>query len=58
MGYVVIASGGIGQPYITTDYPLVQRALELSADVLLVAKNGVDGVYTSHPGKDPEGPPV
>ena len=34
---------------MTTDYPAVQRALELSADALLVAKKGVDGVYDSDP---------
>jgi uridylate kinase len=50
----VIASGGIGQPYVATDYPSVQRALELNADALMVAKNGVDGVYTADPRTDPE----
>jgi len=53
-GYIVIAAGGIGQPYVTTDYPSVQRALELSADALLVAKNGIDGVYTADPRNDPD----
>ncbi len=48
-GFVVVLAGGIGQPYVTTDYPAVQRALELDADALLVAKNGVDGVYDSDP---------
>ncbi len=52
-GYIVIAAGGIGQPYVTTDYPSVQRALELSAEALLVAKQGVDGVYTADPRTDP-----
>ena len=52
-GHVVILAGGIGQPYVTTDYPAVQRALELGADALLVAKHGVDGVYTSDPHLDP-----
>jgi uridylate kinase len=52
-GYIVIAAGGIGQPYVTTDYPSVQRALELEADALLVAKQGVDGVYTADPRTDP-----
>ena len=50
----MIASGGIGQPYVTTDYPSVQRALEVNADALMVAKNGVDGVYTADPSTDPE----
>jgi uridylate kinase len=50
---IVVLAGGIGQPYVTTDYPAVQRALELDADVLLVAKNGVDGVYESDPKQNP-----
>ena len=50
---VVLLAGGIGQPYVTTDYPAVQRALELDADALLVAKRGVDGVYDRDPNKDP-----
>ena len=41
------------QPYVTTDYPAVQRALELDADALLVAKRGVDGVYDSDPHINP-----
>jgi uridylate kinase len=48
-GLIVLLAGGIGQPYVTTDYTGVQRALELSADALLVAKRGVDGVYDSDP---------
>ena len=48
-GLIVLLAGGIGQPYVTTDYPAVQRALELDADALLVAKHGVDGVYDSDP---------
>ncbi|MEV0390424.1 hypothetical protein [Nonomuraea sp. NPDC050643] len=44
-GLMVLLAGGIGQPYVTTDYPAVQRALELEADALLVAKRGVDGVH-------------
>lgn len=46
---IVLLAGGIGQPFVTTDYPSVQRALELEADALLVAKRGVDGVYDSDP---------
>lgn len=49
---VVLLAGGIGQPYVTTDYPAVQRALELDADALLVAKRGVDGVYSGDPKTD------
>ncbi|MGB6454427.1 MAG: UMP kinase [Streptosporangiaceae bacterium] len=52
-GSIVLLAGGIGQPYVTTDYPAVQRALELDADALLVAKRGVDGVYDSDPKQNP-----
>jgi uridylate kinase len=52
-GLIVLLAGGIGQPYVTTDYTAVQRALELSADALLVAKRGVDGVYDSDPHVNP-----
>ena len=48
-GYITIFAGGIGQPYVTTDYPAVQRALQVDADAILVAKHGVDGVYTTDP---------
>ncbi|HEX6453450.1 MAG TPA: UMP kinase, partial [Trebonia sp.] len=51
---IVVLAGGIGQPYVTTDYPAVQRALELDADALLVAKHGVDGVYNSDPKINPD----
>ncbi len=53
-GFIVVLAGGIGQPYVTTDYPAVQRALELEADALLVAKHGVDGVYDSDPRQNPD----
>ncbi|MFI7616178.1 UMP kinase [Nonomuraea terrae] len=53
-GLIVLLAGGIGQPYVTTDYPAVQRALELDADALLVAKRAVDGVYDSDPNVNPE----
>jgi uridylate kinase len=53
-GLIVLLAGGIGQPYVTTDYPGVQRALELDADALLVAKRGVDGVYDADPNIDPD----
>lgn len=49
---IVILAGGIGQPYLTTDYPSVQRALEVEADALLVAKRGIDGVYDTDPNLD------
>jgi uridylate kinase len=53
-GLIVLLAGGIGQPYVTTDYPAVQRALELDADALLVAKYGVDGVYDEDPNLNPD----
>lgn len=49
---IVIFACGIGQPFLTTDYPAVQRALELDCEVLLVAKHGVDGIYDSDPRVD------
>ncbi len=53
-GYLVIFAGGNGQPYVTTDYPSVQRALETECDALLVAKSGVSGVYDRDPNRDPD----
>ena len=53
-GMIVLLAGGIGQPYVTTDYPAVQRALELETDALLVAKHGVDGVYDADPKHHPD----
>ncbi|OMH24186.1 UMP kinase [Tersicoccus phoenicis] len=50
---VVIFGAGAGLPYFSTDTVAVQRALEVHADVVLAAKNGVDGVYTADPRKDP-----
>jgi len=52
-GHIVVLAGGTGNPYVTTDYPSVQRALELRADALLAAKNGIDGIYTADPHRDP-----
>ena len=52
-GYFVILAGGTGQPYVTTDYPAVQRSLELECDAILVAKHGVDGIFTADPKRDP-----
>lgn len=48
-GYIVVFAGGIGQPYVTTDYSAVQRALQTESHAILVAKHGVDGVYTTDP---------
>jgi uridylate kinase len=50
---LVLLAGGIGQPYVTTDYPAVQRAIELRADAILLAKHGTDGIYDRDPRKDP-----
>jgi uridylate kinase len=52
-GRVVILAGGIGQPYVTTDYPAAQRAIETRCDAVLAAKHGVDGVYDADPRKEP-----
>lgn len=48
-GRVVIFGAGAGLPYFSTDTVAAQRALEIDADVVLVAKNGVDGVYDADP---------
>jgi uridylate kinase len=50
---VVIFAGGTGNPYMTTDTAAALRAIEIGAEVLLVAKNRVDGVYDSDPLKNP-----
>jgi len=52
-GRVVIFGGGAGMPYFSTDTVSAQRALEIHADVVLMSKNGVDGVYTADPRTDP-----
>jgi uridylate kinase len=51
-GRVVIFGAGLGQPYFSTDTTAAQRALEIKADVVLMGKNGVDGVYTADPRSD------
>ena len=51
-GRVVIFGAGAGLPYFSTDTVAAQRALEIGAVEVLVAKNGVDGVYTADPKKD------
>ncbi|MGW9026125.1 UMP kinase [Streptomyces sp. NPDC055722] len=53
-GRIILLAGGTGQPYVTANYAAVQRALELSANALLVAKRGVDGVYDSDPKTHPD----
>lgn len=52
-GRVVIFGAGAGLPYFSTDTVAAQRALEIHAQEVLVAKNGVDGVYTADPKRDP-----
>tara|TARA_A100001037_G_scaffold24142_1_gene19845 strand:+ start:1061 stop:1792 length:732 start_codon:yes stop_codon:yes gene_type:complete len=51
-GRVVIFAGGTGNPYMTTDTAAALRALEIGANALIMAKNGVDGVYDSDPLKN------
>ncbi|KRK74350.1 UMP kinase [Lacticaseibacillus nasuensis] len=51
-GRVVIFAGGTGNPYFSTDTTAALRAAEIGADVILMAKNGVDGVYSADPNKD------
>lgn len=52
-GRVIILAAGTGNPYFTTDSAAALRAAEIHADVILMAKNGVDGVYTADPKRDP-----
>ena len=52
-GRVIILAGGTGNPFFTTDTAAALRAAEISADLILMAKNGVDGVYTADPRLDP-----
>jgi len=53
-GRIVIFGAGMGVPYFSTDTTAAQRALEIGAEVILMAKNGVDGVYEADPKKHPE----
>ena len=53
-GYIVIFAGGTGQPFVTTDYPAVQRAIEVRSEVILAAKQGVNGVYEADPNTHPD----
>jgi len=52
-GRVIILSAGTGNPYFTTDSAAALRAAEINAEVILMGKNGVDGVYTADPKRDP-----
>ena len=53
-GRVVILAGGTGNPYFTTDSGAALRSAELAADVILMAKNRVDGVYSADPRTHPD----
>ena len=52
-GRVVIFAAGTGNPYMTTDTAAALRAIEIEAEVLLMSKNNVDGVYSADPNKNP-----
>jgi uridylate kinase len=52
-GRVVIFAAGTGNPFFTTDTAAALRAIEMDAEVLLMAKNRVDGVYNADPRQDP-----
>jgi len=51
---IVIFGAGLGSPFFTTDTTAALRAAEINADVILMAKNGVDGVYSDDPKLNPE----
>jgi len=53
-GRVVIFAAGTGNPFFTTDTAAALRAVEIHAEAILMAKNGVEGVYTADPRQDPE----
>ena len=52
-GRVVLFAAGTGNPYVTTDTAAALRAIEIDADVLLMAKNNVDGIYDDDPQTNP-----
>ncbi len=52
-GRVVLFAAGTGNPFMTTDTAAALRAIEVDAEVLLMAKNRVDGVYDADPSKEP-----
>ena len=53
-GRIVIFAAGTGNPFFTSDTAAALRALEMHAEIILMAKNGVEGVYTADPKKDPD----
>jgi len=53
-GRIVIFAAGTGNPFFTSDTAAALRALEIHAEAILMAKNGVEGIYTADPDVDPE----
>jgi uridylate kinase len=53
-GRIVIFAAGTGNPFFSSDTAAALRALEMHAEVILMAKNGVEGVYTADPKEDPD----
>ena len=53
-GRAVVFAGGTGNPYFSTDTAAALRAAEMHAEVILMGKNGVDGVYSADPQKEPD----
>jgi uridylate kinase len=53
-GRIVIFAAGTGNPFFSSDTAAALRALEMHAEAILMAKNGVEGVYTADPNKDPD----
>ena len=53
-GRIVVFAGGTGTPFFTTDTAAALRAAEIRAEVVLMAKNGVEGVFTADPALDPD----
>ena len=52
-GHVVLVAGGMGIPGISTDVPAVHAAIDTGAEAVIMAKHGVDGVYSADPRQDP-----
>ncbi|HEX2912339.1 MAG TPA: UMP kinase [Chloroflexia bacterium] len=53
-GRVIILAGGAGLPYFTTDTTAALRSVEIGAEIILMEKNQVDGIYDSDPRKNPD----
>src|SRR3954447_23079368 len=52
-GRIVIFAAGTGNPFFTSDTAAALRALEMHAEAILMAKNGIEGIYKADPNKDP-----